>query len=286
MLMLQRSSIMLCNRRRIPLKIQLMLALILAPVMPVLAQIAPPNELGVAMGQYRLVVRDVEAQRRVWTTLGGTTVRWGRLDMIHIPGVYMVLTQGEPKDGTVGSVVDHIGFTVKNLKSSVSKCEALGLKILPARNPIQSYCLGPEGIKFEFTEDPSLNGEIAHHHVHYMTTSIPEMQAWYEKIFGAKPGKRNNFDTGDIPGANLTYGRAQEKLPGTKGRSIESVGFEIKNLKQFCKRLETAGIKLDEQYHKVPHTSMFAASMTDPWGTLIELTEGLRAAPKPRTSPR
>jgi catechol 2,3-dioxygenase-like lactoylglutathione lyase family enzyme len=260
------------------MKIGLMLALVLAPAMPVLAQIAPPNEAGVAMGQYHLVVRDVEAQCRLWTALGGTAVKSGRIDMIQIPGVYIVLTQGEPKDGTVGSVVDHIGFTVKNLKDSLSKCEAQGLKITPTRNPSQSYCLGPEGVRFELTEDPSLDGQIAHHHIHFMTTSIPEMQAWYAKFFGAKPGKRANFDTGDIPGANLTFGRGQEGLAGTKGRSLNSIGFEIKNLKQFCNRLEAAGIKLDEQYHKLPNSSMFAASMTDPWGTLIELTEGLQRA--------
>jgi len=42
---------------------------------PAFAQLAPPNDLGVALGHIHLVVKNVDAQKEFWTTmLGGTMV--------------------------------------------------------------------------------------------------------------------------------------------------------------------------------------------------------------------
>ena len=42
----------------------------------------------------------------------------------------------------------------------------------------------------------------------------------------------------------------------------------------FCKRLEGLGVTLDVPYTKGP-SGLGTARLTDPWGTSIELTEGL-----------
>jgi len=47
-------------------------------------------------------------------------------------------------------------------------------------------------------------------------------------------------------------------------------------LEAFCKRLQTMGVKFDAPYRKNPD-GVATATLTDPWGTFIELTEGLRA---------
>jgi len=39
--------------------------------------------------------------------------------------------------------------------------------------------------------------------------------------------------------------------------------------------LEAAGMKLDLTYRQVPSLGIAIAFVTDPWGTKIELTEGL-----------
>ena len=63
---------------------------------------------------------------------------------------------------------------------------------------------------------------------------------------------------------------------GTKGRAVDHVGFEVKNLEEFCKKLEAKGIKLTTPYRKEQGMNDLAtAYITDPWGTSIELTEGL-----------
>jgi predicted enzyme related to lactoylglutathione lyase len=56
---------------------------------------------------------------------------------------------------------------------------------------------------------------------------------------------------------------------------IDHIGFEVKNLEEFTKKLTAQGIKLDRPYTKVDALNISIAFITDPWGTYIELTEGL-----------
>jgi hypothetical protein len=49
----------------------------------------------------------------------------------------------------------------------------------------------------------------------------------------------------------------------------------VKNLEAFTKQLEAQGIKLAVPYRQVPALGISIAFITDPWGTYIELTEGL-----------
>jgi hypothetical protein len=56
---------------------------------------------------------------------------------------------------------------------------------------------------------------------------------------------------------------------------MDYVGFEVKDLEAFCKKLEDSGTKLDQPYSKTRHKSFASAQLTDPWGLSIELTEGL-----------
>jgi hypothetical protein len=74
--------------------------------------------------------------------------------------------------------------------------------------------------------------------------------------------------------------RKEDAAPaGTRGRALDHIGFEVKNLEEFCKKLEASGIKLDRAYTKLPNSATAIAFLTDPWGTYIELTENL-APPK------
>jgi catechol 2,3-dioxygenase-like lactoylglutathione lyase family enzyme len=103
------------------------------------------------------------------------------------------------------------------------------------------------------------------------------MRAWYEKVFGAKPRQaRGAFLVADLPGVALNFSPSPDPVIGTSGRSLEHIGFEVKDLEAFCKKLEAAGIEFDRPYGKLP-SGFGLAFLTDPWGTYIELTEGLRA---------
>jgi catechol 2,3-dioxygenase-like lactoylglutathione lyase family enzyme len=241
---------------------------------PAEAQLASPGEGGVAMGHVHLVARDVEASRRFFTSLGGMPVQNGSLQLIQFPGVFVMLRQAEPTAGTVGSVINHFGFNVKDIKGSVAKWQAAGLKVEVTRAD-QAWLMTPDGARVEILEDAAITQPIRMHHVHFNVVAVPEVQAWYAKHFGAVPGKRGQNAAGDLPGVNLTFGKVEMVNAGTRGRALDHIGFEIRNLPQFIAKLEAAGVKLDSPLRKAGNNTTSIAFLTDPWGTYIELTEGL-----------
>jgi hypothetical protein len=56
---------------------------------------------------------------------------------------------------------------------------------------------------------------------------------------------------------------------------VDHIGFEIEHLADFLKRVEAMGIK-PVNVRDVPDLSVSIGFITDPWGTYIELTEGLK----------
>jgi catechol 2,3-dioxygenase-like lactoylglutathione lyase family enzyme len=252
--------------------------LVAAPGSKLDAQLAAPGESGVVMGHLHLVVKDLDAHRKFWGALGGTPVQNGALALIQFPGTFVMLRQAEPTGGTVDSTVNHVGFLVKDIAPWIAKWQAAGLKMEPQARPTQVYLIGPDDVRVEILEDKTIDVPLKMHHVHFYIASPLETQAWYAKTFGATPGKRGQFDAADLPGVNLTFAKAETATVGTKGRSLDHIGFEVKNLEAFCKKLEASGIKLDRPYTRLPNSATAIAFLTDPWGTYIELTENLAPA--------
>jgi catechol 2,3-dioxygenase-like lactoylglutathione lyase family enzyme len=99
------------------------------------------------------------------------------------------------------------------------------------------------------------------------------------KTFAAKPREGTQFPAADLPGVALNFSVSADPVVPTQGRAIDHIGFEVKNLEAFCKKLEADGIKLAVPYRQVPALGIAIAFFTDPWGTYIELTEGLDKIP-------
>jgi extradiol dioxygenase family protein len=260
------------------------------------AQLSPPNAAGVAMGHLHYHVRDVDANKRFWVALGGVPATIGTTDVIRFPDVFVVLTKGESSGGTAGSVVNHVAFRVQSL----AKVQAAGLKVdFLAQYPGVGSVTSPEGERIElfdatatntmFTLDPGqadpgadrhnrpIAAPIIAYHIHLYLPEGAEANAkeWYAKTFGAVPGTRWRYPAADLPGINMNFSGQQQPGVPTRGRMLDHIGFEVKDLRAFCQRLETAGVKFDAPYSK--GASGFARAMlTDPWGTSIELTEGLK----------
>ena len=128
---------------------------------PAFAQLAPPNDLGVALGHIHLVVKNVDAQKEFWTTmLGGTMVSNGPLTLIQFPGIFIMLRQGEATGPPAGSIVNHFGFVYKDLAAARARWKAAGVKFdVGETNPNQGYVYPPDGsIRVEVFGDPSLPG--------------------------------------------------------------------------------------------------------------------------------
>jgi catechol 2,3-dioxygenase-like lactoylglutathione lyase family enzyme len=253
---------------------------------PARAQLADPGPAGVAMGHVHFAVQDIDSAKKFWVAVGGVpSGKLGANEIVKFPGVLILIRKAtDPTAGTVGSVVNHIGFLVPNIPEARAKWQAAGLTMEPPNpnNPKQIYLHSPDGlVRVEVLEDPMQGVPIKFHHVHFFVadangvSSIPAIQAWYAKTFGAKPGKRGQFEAADLPGVNLTFAKSDVPTAGTKGRELDHIGFEIKGLEAFCKKAQAAGIKFDMPYTPRPDLGIALAFITDPWGTYIELNEGL-----------
>ena len=148
------------------------------------------------------------------------------------------------------SVVNHVGFIVKNVQEQVAKWKANGVPVLPGSNNRldQAFVVTPDGVRIEILEDKTQTMPIRHEHVHFSLpeAEIPKAQAWYAKTFGGKAGTRNNAPVVDIPGGQFRFAKADTAQAPTKGRVLDHIGFDVKDLQAFVKKIEAEGIKLDE----------------------------------------
>jgi catechol 2,3-dioxygenase-like lactoylglutathione lyase family enzyme len=262
---------------------------------PSRAQLTAAKDGPIVYGHHHVAVTNVEEAKKFFvTTLGGKAIKIGteNLEIVQFPNVLVFFRQQAPTGGTKGTSVNHIGFSVPNLRQMVDKVKASGYRMITssevaagqqvvddiaATSPTTSiaFVMGPEDLKVELVENRTQTLPIALHHVHFFGQQNAEMQAWYIKVFGAKGRTAPNFLATDLPGVALNFSSSSDPVVGTRGRALDHIGFEVKNLEAFCKRLEGMGIKLDVPYRKVPALNIGLAFITDPWGTYIELNEDL-----------
>jgi len=233
------------------------------------------------MGHIHLNVHDIEVQKQFWVKqMGATPVMVSNIEVMKFPGSLIFLKKADPTGGSEESAVQHFGFKVKDFPGYKQRMRDAGFAVEENVNGITAYVMGPDKVKVELLEDKTLTVPIVNHHIHFYTKNLNETKAWYVKTFDAVGGKRGRFEAADIPGVNLTFSEpegpaAAQAAQPTKGRSLDHIGFEVKNLEAFCKKLEAGGIKFDIPYRKVPALGLSIAFFTDPFGTYIELTEGL-----------
>jgi len=261
------------------------------------AQIPKANAAGVAMGHLHFYVADMEANRKFWTALGATPGgELGTSQVLRLPGTLIVLTPSEKREPGDGSVIGHMAFRVKSFK----QLEAAGFTVrtaperpgggnvdLPSGDHIEVFEENANQVGFKL--DPGfadataerhnrpMAGQIDSHHLHFYLPAGVDTVArdWYVQRFGAVPGIRLRYAAADLPGVNLNFSDAPRPMVPTKGRTLDHVGFEITNLEAFCAKLAASGVTFDVPYRKTA-TGLGVAFFTDPWGTYVELTEGLR----------
>ena len=256
----------------------LLLTLSLLP--PASAQLLPPNDAGITMGHVHLNVRDVEEHKKLWVEqFGALPLKREGLTGVKIPGTLILFRQQEPTGGTEGTVIDHFGLKVPNLANALAAWRAAGYEVQSEFTGTEgfpnAYLKGPDDIKIELQQDVDLRHKAIAYHLHFYGMDHLRLLEWYVETFTAFKKKRGHHDAADLPGINLTYNTPKQPRPGTKGRTLDHIGFEVRNLEAFCKQLETKGIKFDTPYRKIPKLGLGVAFLTGLAGTYIELTEGL-----------
>jgi catechol 2,3-dioxygenase-like lactoylglutathione lyase family enzyme len=286
------------------IRLVLVLAVLVAPLAPRTSAQLLNKEAPVIDGHYHLNVTSVAEHKKFWVdTLGGTAMKFGKDEVITFPDVFLFLHEKKPTGPTYGTALDHIGFAVPDVPALTTKIVANGYQLTQGREPKPgekvalptagnygrfSYILGPDGAKVELVTNMAPNAPpITHHHVHFINKQYVEMREWYVKALNATmrtgPNTFTDFFTGaDLPGVgymlNFFRWEGDQSITHqpTAGRVYDHVGFEVKNLEAFTKQIESKGIKLTKKYGKNGDmNNIMSASLIDPWGVSIELTEGL-----------
>jgi catechol 2,3-dioxygenase-like lactoylglutathione lyase family enzyme len=242
------------------------------------AQPAPFNEVGATMGHWHFASQDPEANKKIFTAMGGKLFMPGGQPLMMFPGIYINLTLGNEKGqgGTQGSVINHVGFIVNDVQKRVAEWKAAGVPVLPGTNNRldQAFVETPDGVRIEILEDKTQSIPIRHEHVHFRLpeSEIPKAVAWYAKTFGGKPGTRANAPVVDVPGAQLRFAKADTMQAPTRHRVLDHIGFDVKDHAAFVQKIQAEGIKLDEPARKGA-TGNVITYITDPWGTRIEIIQ-------------
>jgi catechol 2,3-dioxygenase-like lactoylglutathione lyase family enzyme len=259
------------------------------------AQLVAAKDGPIVYGHHHVNATNIEEHKKFWTTIGGTPIKVGTSpnEIMRFPNVLLFMANRASAGGTKGTSVNHIGFGVPDIRQAVDKVKAAGYPIvtrgeLPTTQEVKddlayienqktfvAFVMGPDDTKVELVEIKGQASPAALHHIHFAGPNVDEMKAWYVKVFGAKPGMRGSFQAADLPGVNLTYSPSPDPVVGTQGRALDHIGFEVKDLENFTKKLEGMGIKLERPFTKVAALNITIAFIRDPWGTYIELTEGL-----------
>jgi len=242
------------------------------------AQPAPFNDMGVTMGHWHILSKDVEANKKLFLAMGGKLYMPGGNPMIMFPGLYINLNLGNEKGegGTQGSVINHVGFIVDNVQTRAAQWKAAGVPVLPGNNNRldQAFVETPDGVRIEILEDKTQSVPVRNEHVHLWLpeAELTKAQAWYAKTFGGKMGTRNGALVVNLPGVQIRFAKVDTAQARTRGRVLDHIGFDVKNHAAFVKKIQAEGIKLDEPVRKAANGSTLTY-ITDPWGTRIEIVE-------------
>ncbi len=253
-----------------------LVALLGIVAIPVLAQVPPFNAAGVTMGHHHLMVPDVDAQKKIWVDVLGAEVSGkAPLEFLKFPGTFLILTQGKGEGGTEGSSVDSIAFAVRDYSGTRDRLARAGVGILSesATSPHIFTALFPDGIKVEFHEDKTLTVPVANYGIQLVSTDPGPLHSWYTKAFGAEMEQEGNRMIPSIPGTRLFFRRVDDAPAPTKGRALDHIGFDVRNVNEYCQKL--AGMDITCERPMGEDTPI--AMVTDPAGTRIEINQGLES---------
>lgn len=264
-----------------------------------LAQLVAATDAPVAYGHHHVNASSVDEHKKFWAdTLGGTVAKIGtnNTEIVRMANVLIFMRAQAAKGGTKGSVHDHIGLSVPNLRQVLDKVTANGYRNITATDALPgmkvqndvvvlgngpvsgiAYVLGPDEVKVELLEMKAQAEPVKLHHIHFYGTQQTEMRDWYVKVFGATaaPPGNPNFITANLPGVGLNFSVAPAPTVPTAGRALDHIGFEVDDLQGFLKKLAGMGITPTVSYRRAEALGIAIAFIVDPWGTNIELTEGL-----------
>src|SRR6266542_3653883 len=139
------------------------------------AQLVAAKDGPIVYGHHHLNTTNLDAHKKFFVeTLGGTLIKIGtnNAEVVRFPNVLIFFRANQaPTGGTRGTTVNHIGFSVPNLRPMIDKIKANGFQMItntesPGREvkddvagPLQqggasiAFILAPDAVKVELVEN-------------------------------------------------------------------------------------------------------------------------------------
>ena len=160
-------------------------------------------------------------------------------DRVFYGDLSIIFFEREPTGGSIGTGVDHIGFSMENVEEITAAAVADGgsqIGDFVEFSGMQiAFIEDPWGTKIELINDSETRGL---HHIHLSSADPEGTLAWYENIFGGDIVQWK----GVLPAINysevwLIVARANGEVAPTQGRSMDHLGWAADNLDDFGQNL-------------------------------------------------
>ena len=119
--------------KRLPAAVVALLVLAWSP--DASAQLIAAKDGPIVYGHHHLNVTSVDEHRKFWVeALGGvvTPIGTNKTEIIKFPNALLFMRAQKPSGGSKGSTVDHIAFSVTNLRQVVDRIRAGGFRMVTA----------------------------------------------------------------------------------------------------------------------------------------------------------
>lgn len=194
-------------------------------------------------------------------------------------GTALLVFSGATATGpSVGTGVNHIGFSFRNLDAKAKALETAGVTVTDPVRDIAglfkiAFVRDPWGTRIELVEHAEFPG---FHHVHLSSIDPDQTLSWYQRTFGGERTKmKGMLDAVLFTKVWVLAGRSKEPLAPTPGRVIDHVGFMFQDLDAAASEMTQAGVPVTraggvEQPNALLHKRSL---VTGPDGVRIEIAE-------------
>ena len=173
----------------------------------------------------------------------------GRPERAKCGTTWFLFAAGTPSAPSVGSGVNHIGFSFRDIEAKLKALEAAGIK---AEGPVRdvpnlfkiAFLSDPWGTRIELVEHPEYLG---FHHVHLATMDPAKTLAWYSSTFGGKVAKMKDRDAVLFGTVWLMAAASKEPLAATQKRAIDHIGFSFPNLDTAAAEIKAKGVVFETE---------------------------------------
>ena len=187
-----------------------------------------------------------------------------------------------PNDGMAGdgagSILDHVGVSVPDVRAAVELIRELGGEIRTEPRSgvtasLVSHVTDPWGGRFELLEDPVYTGI---NHIHLYAADADAMSDWFLQVFGGEYDEergRGRFHTilYDTVWVHISQAADDDRRAPSRYRATDHIGFRVASLDTFRDTLKASGVEPYLERPNPPGADLMF--LEGPEGLHVEMTE-------------